>query len=147
VEKDSTFLKDEYFHLQSVIDKFDDKSLLIKQWCVTLCMTGISGAFVKKAPLLLLLSSGAGILFWIIEAYWKSFQRVARRRAKDIEAYLNGNLDDLKYPYITSAWGDNWFHRDVFEVFFWPHVLLPHLIVVLLGSILFTLNVAWKFIS
>ncbi|MEO8418801.1 MAG: hypothetical protein ABI475_08770 [Methylophilaceae bacterium] len=62
-EIDLEFLRQEYFHLQSTVESFDEKALTIKAWSVTLSMVGIGAAFTAKMPLLLLLSAGASLLF------------------------------------------------------------------------------------
>lgn len=42
-------MKEEYFHLNEIVEDFDQKALTIKAWSVTLSMAGIGVAFTQKA--------------------------------------------------------------------------------------------------
>ena len=48
---DIEFLREEYFHLQSVLESYDQKSLLIKAWSVSVCLVGIGASFVLSEPI------------------------------------------------------------------------------------------------
>jgi len=140
---DSEFLQQEYFHLQNTVESFDEKSLTIKAWSVTLSMAGIGLAFTEKIDLLLLLSAGSSFLFWIIEALWKTFQQANYHRLRTIERYMNGKIadEDFRIPDITGAWSVGWHNTQFTKVMFWPHVFLPHLIVIVAGLVLWGINI------
>ncbi|MDH5571497.1 MAG: hypothetical protein OEY89_07010 [Gammaproteobacteria bacterium] len=141
MEKGLDFLKEEYFHLQSTVESFDERSLTVKSWSVTISMAGIGIAFIEKIPFLFLLAAASSLLFWIIETIWKTFQQAFYYRLTNIEKYLNGiKFDDFRYPYITSSWGKGWKSVSFIKVFFWPHVLLPHLIIIIAGITLWLIN-------
>lgn len=139
MERDPAFLKSEYFHLQKTVETFDERALTIKGWSVTVSMFGIGAAYLQHVPYLLLLASISSLLFWIIEAIWKTFQRAFSLRLEEIERYLNDDAADseFKYPYIRLSWSRHWKEVAFLRVFFWPHVLLPHLIIVLGGPLLY----------
>ena len=60
-------LQAEYFHLTSLIDSFDQKSLTIKAWSVTLAgILAGSGAFFDR-PALLWVGVLGSVLFWLVE--------------------------------------------------------------------------------
>jgi hypothetical protein len=128
-QPDLTMLEREYFHLQSVIEGSDGKSLTIKAWSVSL--TGLlagSGAFVTGTRLLLF-AAGVSLMFWLIDTSWKTFQYANYRRLGQIEEFMRGeraNLDNLQ---ISKSWsvsyGDGGLWRFV-KIMWWPHVVLPH---------------------
>ena len=102
---DIEFLRQEYFRLQEALEKFDEKALTIKAWSVTLSMAGIGAAFLNKAPVLLLLSGLASLLFWLIEAWWKVFQQAFYPRIYEIESLMKGNsVEHPTSPFIASSW-------------------------------------------
>jgi len=122
-------LEKEYFHLQSVIEEFDSKSLTIKAWSVTLGAGVVSSGAFTENYILLLVSSVAALLFWIIETYWKAFQYANYHRIGQIEDYLSGKTYEIKVPQIGTAWSTS-YHQGgrarFFRILFWPHVALPH---------------------
>ncbi len=141
-EIDLEFLRQEYFHLQSTMESFDEKALTIKAWSVTLSMVGIGAAFTAKLPLLLLLSAGASLLFWLVEGSWKTFQQANYYRLRKIEDYMQGKipLEAFRVPDITHAWSVGWREVSLRKVMSWPHVFLPHAIVVIAGAVLWIIN-------
>ena len=141
-EVDKEFLQQEYFHLQDTVESFDEKSLTIKAWSVTLSMAGIGAAFTTKVELLLLLSAGASLLFWLIETSWKTFQQANYYRLRKIEAYMRGKIpsEDFRVPDITGAWSVGWRKTSFLKVMFWPHVFMPHALVTIVGICLWLIN-------
>jgi len=113
-EIDLEFLQQEYFHLQSTVESFDEKALTIKAWSVTLSMVGIGAAFTAKMPLLLLLSAGASLLFWFVEGSWKTFQQANYYRLREIEDYMQGKIpiEEFRFPDLTHAWSVGWREAD-----------------------------------
>lgn len=144
MQKDISFLQQEYFHLQKTVESFDERALTIKGWSVTVSMFGIGAAYLQHVPSLLLLSSASALMFWIIEALWKTFQRAFSLRLEEMEHYLNDKSpqQDFPFPYISLSWSSHWRSIPFLRVFFWPHVLLPHLIIVLVGPALYYLGQA-----
>jgi hypothetical protein len=151
LQADEEFLRQEYFRLQETVEKFDEKALTIKAWSVTLSMAGIGAAFLHKLPVLLFLSGLASLLFWLIEASWKTFQQAYYPRIKEIESLMSGEV--VKHPtspFIARSWSDAWHlgRRDrlMLRILFWPHVLLPHALVSVVGIASWVLNFKLHFI-
>src|SRR5579871_824456 len=100
-----SLLKEEYFHLNEVVEDFDQRALLIKGWSVTVSMVGIAAAFSEKASYhVLLLAAVASLLFWFVEGLWKGFQQAFYPRLREIEAHFRsgGNPPCLQ---INYSWG------------------------------------------
>lgn len=146
---DMEFLRQEYFHLQSTVESFDEKALTIKAWSVTLSMIGIGAAFTEKLLLLLLLSAGASLLFWLVEGSWKTFQQANYYRLRKIEDYMQGKIpiEEFRVPDISHAWLVGWREVRLPKVMSWPHVFLPHAIVVVSGIVLWIINLYEPIVS
>jgi hypothetical protein len=149
---DPEFLRREYFHLQDTVEKFDDKALTIKAWSVTFSMAGVGAAFAQHAPVLLLLSALASVLFWLIEGLWKVFQQSYYPRIREIEEDVRTkSLTDISTPSITTSWSAAWHGRNdrrsgLHNVLVWPHVFLPHLVVTVGATAVWLLNRVFAFI-
>lgn len=145
------FVKEEYLHLQKVIENFDQKSLTIKSWSVTVSMAGIVSAFTQRNPYILLLSAGASLLFWIIEGLWKSFQHAHYPRVQTIEQYYKAGRTtaDFSAPEITCSWINNWNKGKgkLLRLLWYPHIFLPHALVTLAGVVLWIIDLKLSFIS
>jgi len=143
-------LKDEYFHIQKEIEGYDQKSLSVKAWSVTVGITGIASAFHQGVPALLLVAAVASLLFWTIEVYWKVFQNSFYPRVRRIEKYFrtgNGAIAPLQ---MTKSWYGAFekikADRSYLKIAFYPHVFLPHLLVVLGGVATWVANNSLVFI-
>ncbi|MCU0470547.1 MAG: hypothetical protein MUF58_18305 [Arcicella sp.] len=133
-------LKAEYLHLQSTIENFDNKALTIKAWSVTFGFTAFGVAFSSKAPSIFLIASLGSFIFWILEASWKTFQYAHYRRSREIESYFSGQRGKLMPLQIGSSWSDSYNEGGFNRLFFimkWHHVILPHIIVTIIGIILY----------
>lgn len=140
-EIDREFLREEYFHLQKTVEDFDQRTLMIKNWSVTVSIAAIGTAFTQKTAILLLLASGSALLFWCIEVLWKSFQQANYKRIEAIKNFMRGNTgDDFSSPEINRYWSWSWKERSFSSIIWWPHVCLPHAIIFLLGIVLWVLN-------
>ncbi len=138
---DFVFLRQEYFHLQKTVEDFDQRALTIKAWSVTVSMAGVGAAITQKAPILLLLSAGSALLFWVIEALWKSFQLAYYHRIRTIEGYMRGEgSEDFTVPDVNRAWSIGWRQYSMKTIIWWPHVCLPHAIIVVFGSVTWVTN-------
>ena len=138
---DPDFLRQEYFQLQQTVETFDQKALTIKAWSVTFSMAGVATAFANHDAALLLLSAIASLLFWLIEGHWKLFQQAYYPRIKEIEALMAGKpVDNPSSPWIARSWSEAWRSYQLVFVLKWPHVFLPHAIVVVGCVVLWVLN-------
>ena len=133
----------EYFHIQEVIEAFDGRTLTIKAWSITASLAGLSVAFIKHVPSVLLLSALSSVMFWLLEGMWKTFQFAYYDRSGEIEAYFSGEGSNLKPMQIGGDWYRHWKEggmKRLFRILFWPHVALPHCFVFAVGVTCFTLH-------
>ena len=137
-------LTEEYFFLQKTVEDFDSKSITIKAWSVSgsLVLIG-AGLSDKGSKELFLVGAFASLLFWFIEASWKGFQLSFYHRIRNIEAYFrNPQRVPIKPLQLSTAWRFSWknhYKKRVGKFFWWPTVMLPHLILFLGGITLYIL--------
>lgn len=133
-------LKDEYFKILEMTERFDEKAVVMKGWSITLSTGAIGAALIKNMPALLLLAAAGAFFFWVIESFWKSFQSAHYVRIKAIEAYFAGDDASIEPLQIQSTWMSAW-HAGLSAR--WPgrmadlHVCLPHVVIVILSLALF----------
>ena len=146
-------LQAEYFHLHTSIANFDERALTIKGWSVTVGMAGIAAALVEKAPVLMLLSALASLLFWLVEGLWKAFQQAHYRRIRQIERYFAGEWPAQKkfhVGHITGSWHYSWSQNKSGTL--WrimvgrPHVYLPHAVVLVAGVALWVVDLIYRLV-
>lgn len=143
-EKLDAMLKDEYFYVQKVIEDFDSRAIAIKAWSVSFSFAAIGGAFASHAGAVLLVASVSALLFWLLEALWKSFQAGYYRRVRAIERHFAGEAPLTSPLQIADTWFRHWQGRGSREwtrMLLWPHVALPHVVVAIIGATLFVLSV------
>lgn len=103
------FLKDEYLFLQNNYEDFDRRVLTIKSWAVTLSLGAFAAGFQYKAVALWFLGSLSAILFWLVEATWKTFQYANGPRIEEIEKYFAGKINYDMYPFqARRSWFEEW---------------------------------------
>lgn len=139
-----TALQAEYFYLQGVIEGFDSRALTIKAWSISFSLAAIAGAFASHAHLVFLVACISAVLFWFLEATWKSFQLGYYNRSGAIERHFSGE-QALGAPFqIETAWFQHWHtggNRAWARIMLWPHVALPHAVVALVGGLLLLLAI------
>ena len=134
-------LQTEYLHLQKTIEDFDGKAMTIKAWSVTFSFSVIVGAFASHAPAVLLVAAVSSLLFWFLETMWKTFQLGYYERAAQIEAHFRGESPlrggrTRSAPRGCSA-GSRTSWPEIARMARWPHVALPHAVVVAVGAGMF----------
>lgn len=134
-------LAEEYLRLHQTVEEFDSKALTIKAWSVTLSAAGIVSAYIEKAPMVLLIASGSALIFWLVEALWKTNQQAFYPRIREIEAYFREPGESGPPLQISGAWSAAWEQRGktlyAFQVIWWPHVALPHIAVAIAAALLY----------
>ncbi|GAB2510917.1 hypothetical protein GCM10027084_27590 [Pseudoxanthomonas sangjuensis] len=138
-------LQAEYFYVQKVIEDFDSRALTIKAWSVTFSLAAIASALASHAHVVFLVAFISALLFWLLEAIWKSFQAGYYKRAEAIERHFAGT-QALSAPFqIGTTWFRHWGaggHQGWTRFLLWPHVALPHAVVAFIGGLLFLLSLA-----
>jgi hypothetical protein len=130
-------LKAEYKILQKEYEAFDDRALKIKSWSAPLLAAGIGLGDKLDSFALIIAFIVAAVCLWILEIYWRVFQRSYSDRIRLIEAWFRDNSSDKLAPFqIMAAWGKR-FHEqtpsDIVKIACWPSVWLPYLPMCLLG--------------
>ncbi|MBO9714705.1 hypothetical protein [Sphingomonas sp.] len=143
-EEKRPLLKEEYFYLQGVVEKFDDKSLQIKGWSVTACLVGAAGATIAKEVsvearvLVYWLCCFGALCFWWIDAGWKHFQRSYYPRIVAIEKSFadkdpaGDSIAPLQVTHAFFGGAEPPQRSSVLRSALMPHVLLPHLVIAIL---------------
>ncbi|PPC76136.1 hypothetical protein C4K68_17260 [Pokkaliibacter plantistimulans] len=141
---DIELLEKEYFHLQSEIENFDEKSLTIKAWGVSLAGAIAGSSAFTDSKIVILFAALVSLMFWFIDAAWKTFQYANYRRVGHIEEYMRGERENIENLQIASSWSisyHNGGNKRLFKIMFWPHVALPH------GAMFVLLSVIYIFSS
>ena len=133
----------EYLHLQSTIESFDQRALTVKAWSVTASLAGLGAAFAAHSEVVFLIATISSLMFWILEASWKTFQLAYYPRNEVLEAYFAGERSDVVPMQIARSWYLTWKaggKKRLWSVMWWPHVFTPHLFVTAAGVVLYTLS-------
>lgn len=135
---------DEYLQLQKVVEDFDQRTLTIKAWSVTFSAAGLGLAYAQKASVILIVAALSALVFWIVEALWKTNQQPYYARIAAIEAHFSGDPAATTTPFrIGASWNQAFRaaggYGRAWRIMLWPHVLLPHAAIVAAGILLFLL--------
>jgi hypothetical protein len=135
-------LKDEYLLLQKFYEDYDSRIITIKGWSATIGLAAI-GAGIYRGRFLWLFAAGAALVFWVIEALWKSFQYMYGPRIQVIEdAFRTNSFETIRPLQVYTAWfetlQDSGF--GIFQNLTLGMVWFPHLVTIILGVILFLLE-------
>lgn len=128
-QPDLELLEKEYFHLQSEIESFDEKSLTIKAWSVSLAGVIAGSSSFSDNKLAILFAAFVSLMFWFIDGYWKTFQYANYHRVGYIEEYMRGERSDVQNLQLTKSWSTSYRNgglRRLMKIMLWPHVALPH---------------------
>ena len=132
----------EYLLLQKVIEDFDGRVITIKAWSVTFSLVAIAGSFASHNSAVLIVSCVSALLFWFIEANWKTFQYAYYERSDDIEEYFRGE-NKLDFPFqIGTSWYKRWKSGGIARlkwIMLWPHGALAHVAVAALSLVFYLL--------
>ena len=142
-ENKQSLLQAEYFNLQSKISEYDSKALTIKTWSISFSLAAMVAAFSYRAPLALLLGSLSTLVFWVLEAHWKTFQYAFYKRAWQIEDFFEGKNVNIIPLQIGKSFTQSLLtqaRKRFFKVLFWRHVFLPHVFIFIIGIIIFIIN-------
>ena len=140
----------EYYWLEDQIDRFDERSLKIKAWSITLSGVALGAGFHYNKPVLFLVSAISALAFWYLEATWKYFQEALTDRVRELEDFLNGRSREYSGPGICQAFRSHFnITTEVVkfpEVFLRRNVNLPHSVILISGLYLY-FNMPPAFIS
>jgi hypothetical protein len=135
----------EYYFTQELVDRYDERSLQIKSWSITASGVAIGFGFTADRPALFLLGSIGSLIFWYLEALWKSIQAVHIEKSHELEKILN--KPELSYdgPSISGNFAEKFRtrapRRNAFKIMRYRNVWIPHLFIILFGVLLFLLQI------
>lgn len=155
-------MRSEYELLVKVVSDFDARLLTIKGWSVTLSLAALVLGFQHDHYALFGLAAVSALGFWTIDALTKTHQVRYYSRMRDIEvAAFHVNRVELPTllgsffsPRIDESWSytgrePDWrgnppwrldpavVRRLIRRAWYMPHVVLPHVIAVVVGGLLF----------
>lgn len=141
-----------------MVKEFDKNLLTVKGWGVTLSLAALAWGFEKKHFGLFLVAALSGLGFWLIEGAMKRHQMRYYSRMREIEVLCYQsvpNEHETSTPRIDSSWA----HADLLYtgkagphyttqmrsgplrsyrlVWGFPHIMLPHVVSVIAGIVLF----------
>jgi hypothetical protein len=133
-------LSQEYFQLQKAIEDFDQRALTIKAWSVTFSAAGLGLAYSQHERIILLVAALSALTFWMVEALWKTNQQSHYGLIWQIEDHFSGKGETKPFA-IAHSWSEQ-FHAGggygrMRRLMWWPHVMMPHVVIVVAGVLLF----------
>jgi hypothetical protein len=143
------YLAQEYLFLQKTVEEFDARTLTIKAWSVTFSAAGIGLAYQQQNNQLLLVAAGSALVFWIVEATWKYYQRAFYPRIFEIEKWFAKlGPEKAEKPFQISTrwrsefarWTDKWNYTTGLKALaipFFVGVMMPHIVVFIAGILLY----------
>ena len=135
-------LQAEYLHLQRAVEDMDGRAVTIKAWSISFSLAAVAGAFASKASNVLLLACASAVLFWWLEARWKTFQDAYYGRIDAIERHFRGERPLTSALQIRASWYEMWnggSRKRLWQIMSWPHVALPHAAVAAIALLLYAL--------
>jgi hypothetical protein len=142
-------LKDEYLLLQKFYEDFDSRIVTIKGWSATIGIAALGAGFYQT-HYLWLFATGAAIVFWLIEAVWKSFQYMYGPGIQELEqAFREDQFGKIAPLQIYTSWFEV-LQREGFGLLSnlcLGIVAFPHAVTAIAGLILFLLSLKGYFPS
>jgi hypothetical protein len=141
---------EEYFKLASFVQAYDSYFLTIKTWGVTVTGTAMGVGFSKDLIaqdgqiLIFVIALVLATAFWFTEVRFKLIQMAHVFRQSALERALQ-NETHIKYPGLLESYGDrsmvNKEQKRWRTIMFWPHVMFPHIIFVVLSLCLIAIRI------
>ena len=156
---------EEYYKILGIVGELDKNLLIVKGWGVTFSLVALAGGFQQEHYGLFLVGCMSALAFWIIEGTIKRHQMRYYFRMREIEVFnselAKTTLPDkskISTPQIDWSWriaSDYYLGKrsgippsptryqknlSYSLAWFFPHVALPHVLIVIFGGILFALG-------
>jgi hypothetical protein len=152
----------EYFALVKSVSDFDQQLLTVKGWGVTLSLAGLALGFQYRSYGMFLVAAASSLAFWSLEGAMKRHQMRYYPRMRQIEVNRYDRASDqdrhVSAPRIDWSWAQasKLLRGTLTEpdpapkpsgpsnsyalAWLLPHVMLPHVITFLIGTLLFLLG-------
>lgn len=140
----------EYYVIQERIAEFDQHQNGIKAWATTAIAALIGIAYSEYGDvILLLIAAFAALVFWYIDAQWKSFQIIAIRHGRNLEKIFSSDGPYPDGPTIGAHYDASFkllpkIGRFLYS-FTQTNVWLPHLPLGVIALSLYYNKMGWKF--
>ncbi|MCO6186592.1 hypothetical protein [Rhizobium sp. L1K21] len=116
----------EWDHCHGNIARLETIIFIIRGWAVAVATAAVAFAYTHRDDIVCYLSIGPLILLWLIDAVFKSFQRIFILRSREVERYLSSDLLELdllegklsfESPATAKAFGSGAKAERLFKVF------------------------------
>jgi hypothetical protein len=97
------FILKEYDLVQSRVRDYDARLFQIKGWSITIFSAALGLAIVQGKELLLVVPFFSCLIFWGLDALYKSFQYIMIERSLEIEKFVCGNAGECIPAYLSGA--------------------------------------------
>lgn len=165
-------LQAEYAKLTDIVNAFDQRLLTIKGWGVTLGLASLGLGFQQEHYGLFLVAAASALAFWLLEATTKFHQIRYYPRMGDIEftAYELFGIQTPSGPASSPLIDWSWYtagprirrwdskgdprkpqpwptqqHGRLLRPWIFAHVVFPHLVTLVAGTVLFVLGLLGVF--
>ena len=129
-------LWEHYNVLFGIYEAFNEQSLVLKGWSVTVSLAAIVAAYSEtigtQGRIAVWGSAISAAVFWLTDAYWKSYQEAYRVILKEMESTWSCT-EGSQAPTLMVDWKENYHMWDFLTVLHLPSVALPHAFVLVLG--------------
>ena len=136
------FAWNEYQLLYSTYESFNTQSLTLKGWSVTVGLAAIIAVYSDRVGrfgrVAIVAAALSAIPFWIVDAFWKSYQTAFLGRLEFLETVQNCKDESYRFGIVTD-WSASHGMFDWLGFLYMPNVALPHAFVLFFG-----LYLAWK---
>ena len=114
IEYQKDLLMKEAVMVQERIEDYDNLSFKIKGWCITLWSAFIVLGFQLniQGTIIIIYSTSISLIFWMLDTFFKLYQRVWITRMQDIQDFIN-STDNYKGKGLKQQ-----FDKDFFEDFY-----------------------------
>jgi hypothetical protein len=127
----------EYQLLFETYESFNQQTLTIKGWSVTIGLAAIIAIYSQQIGRLgkaaLWIASLSTIPFWLMDAYWKSFQNAYLDALKKLEAEPHCGVVNEPTLSLVGLWEQEYDSLDFVGLLYLPSVALPHAIILAIG--------------
>jgi hypothetical protein len=130
----------EYYCVQDFIDRYGERRLTVKSWSVTSCGVALGFGLMERSPVLFCLAAFGSLVFWYLEALWRTRQSVLIQRAFELEHLLAEGSNKYAGPEISGAFDRVHSLMDtasLMKMLLYPSVRVPHYFIFCVGILLF----------
>ena len=134
----------EYSQLFNAYEKYNDHSLTLKGWSVTVALAAIVAVYIERVgaygKVVLWIAALSAVPFWMLDALWKGYQKAYLERLAFLESIeFHGVAGNCTVPSVHKL-GIIIDWKSGFDSLNWISIVrdtaFPHLFVLVLGIVL-----------